>query len=57
MSDEKGNTVELNYPTASSAFHNCEIDVFLSIDQMMMELGDKVPVKIIIIFQTEDSND
>ena len=57
MSDEKGNTVELNYPTASSAFLNCENDVFLSIDQMMMELGDKVPVKIIIIFQTEDSND
>ena len=57
MSDEKGNTVELNYPTAGSAFHNCENDVFLSIDQMMMELGDKVPVKIIIIFQTEDSND
>jgi len=57
MSDEKGNTVELNYPTASSAFNTCENDVFLSIDQMMMELGDKVPVKIIIIFQTEDSND
>jgi hypothetical protein len=36
------------------AFNNCEKDVYLAVDDMMMNLGNMCKVKITIEFHTED---